>query len=67
MTSNMEMQTSTGGLGKAFGRMLSNESVFQNVYTAKGGSGMIAFASSFPGSIRAVEISDTYSVVVQKS
>ena len=44
MTPNMEMQTSAGGLGKAFGRMFSGESMFQNTYTAQGGPGMIAFA-----------------------
>ena len=57
MTPNMKMETSTnGGLGKAFGRMLSGDSIFQNRYTAQGGQGLIAFASSFPGSIRAFDI-----------
>lgn len=67
MSPNMEMQTSAGGIGKAFGRMFSGESMFQNIYTAKGGPGMIAFASSFPGSIRAVEITPARPIVVQKS
>ena len=68
MSPNMEMQTSAGGsLGKAFGRMFSGESMFQNLYTAKGGPGMIAFASSFPGAIRAVEIGPGKSIVCQKS
>ena len=68
MTPNMDMQTNAGGgIGKAFGRMFSGESMFQNVYTAQGGPGMIAFASSFPGSIRAVEITPGKSVVVQKT
>ena len=67
MSPNMEMQTSAGGIGKAFGRMFSGESMFQNIYTAKGGPGMIAFASSFPGSIRVVEITPDRPVVVQKS
>ena len=67
MTPNMEMETSAGGLGKAFGRMFSGESIFQNIYTARDGSGMIAFASSFPGSIRAVEITPDRPVVVQKT
>ncbi|MCI2106179.1 MAG: TIGR00266 family protein [Intestinimonas sp.] len=67
MTPNMEMNTSGGGLGKAFGRMFSGEAFFQNLYTAKGGPGKIAFASSFPGSIRAVNITPGHSVVVQKS
>ena len=68
MSPNMEMQTSGGGsLGKAFGRMLSGENIFQNIYTAKGGPGLIAFASSFPGSIRAVEITPDRPVICQKS
>ena len=67
MSPNMEMETSAGGLGKAFGRMFSGESMFQNIYTSRGGPGMIAFASSFPGSIRAVEVTPDRPVVVQKS
>ena len=67
MTPNMEMETSAGGLGKAFGRMFSGESIFQNIYTARDGSGMIAFASSFPGSIRAGEMTPDRPIVVQKT
>lgn len=68
MSPNMLMETSTnGGLGKAFGRMLSGEKMFQNIYTAQGGPGMIAFASSFPGSIRAFEIEPGQEMVFQKS
>mgnify|MGYP005755865215 FL=1 len=67
MTPNMEMKTNAGGIGKAFGRMFSGDSIFQNIYTAQGGPGMIAFASSFPGSIRAIEITPERPVIVQKS
>ena len=68
MSPNMKMETSTnGGVGKAFGRMFSGEAMFQNNYTAVGGAGMIAFASSFPGSIRAFEISPGNEMVFQKS
>ena len=68
MTSNMRMQTqATGGVGKAFGRMFSGESMFQNKYTAEGGQGLIAFASSFPGEIRAVQIAPGQGIVAQKS
>lgn len=67
MSPNMEMQTSAGGFGKAFGRMFSGESIFQNIYTARGGAGLIAFASSFPGSIKAIEITPERPMVVQKS
>ena len=66
MTPNMQMQTSGGGAGKMFGRMFSGESLFQNIYTAQNGPGMIAFASSFPGSIRAFEITPDHPIVCQK-
>ena len=68
MTPNMEMTTSMeGGLGKAFGRMFSGESMFMNIYTCRGGEGMIAFASSFPGRIIPLQINPSYNIVVQKS
>lgn len=66
MSPNMEMSTGAGGLGRAFGRMFSGEAIFQNTYTALGGPGMIAFAASFPGSIRAVAIDPAHPVIVQK-
>ena len=68
MSPNMKMETSTnGGIGKAFGRMFAGEAMFQNRYTAKGGPGQIAFASSFPGDIKAFEIAPGREMVVQKS
>lgn len=67
MSPNMEMKTVGGGIGKVFGRMFSGESLFQNQYTAKEGPGMIAFASSFPGSIKAVDIRDGNGWIIQKS
>ena len=66
MTPNLVMETVGGGAGKVFGRMFSGETLFQNRFTAQGGPGTIAFASSFPGSIRAVEIDPGHPVVVQK-
>lgn len=41
--------------------------MFQNIYTAQGGPGLIAFASSFPGSILAFPISVGNEIIVQKS
>lgn len=67
MSPNLRMETGAGSLGKAFGRMFSGESLFLNRYTAQGGQGMIAFASSFPGSIRALSISPDHPMVVQKA
>ena len=68
MSPNMRMETTTGGgIGRALGRMFAGEAMFQNRYTAQGGPGMIAFASSFPGSIRAFTIAPGREIIVQKS
>ncbi len=65
MTPNMKMQTSAGGIGKAFSKMFSGESMFQNTYTAQGGEGMIGFASTLPGSIIPFDIGKG-DLIVQK-
>ena len=68
MSPNMHMETtSNGGVGKALGRMFAGERIFQNIYTAEGGEGMIAFASSFPGSIKPFEIAPGREIIFQKS
>ena len=68
MSPNMNMETTSGGgIGKMLGRALSGESLFLNRYTALNGNGMIAFASSFPGSIRAFNIAPGNEIVAQKS
>ena len=67
MSPNMKMDTNCGGgIKKALGRMFSGESIFMNEYTAQGGAGMIAFASSFPGSIIPYQVSEGNGIVVQK-
>ncbi len=67
MSENMEMQTNTGGgIKKALGRLLSGESIFLNEYTPRYGSGMIAFASSFPGSIIPYTVTPGNGIIVQK-
>lgn len=66
MSPNMEMSTSGGGgVGKMFSKALSGESIFQNIYTARG-AGLIAFGSSFPGQILALEVSPGKSYILQK-
>ena len=66
MSPNIEMDTRGGGLGRMFSKAFSGESMFQNIYTAKG-SGMIAFGSSFPGMIKPVVIGPGNEMIVQKS
>ena len=67
MSPNMLMETgSNGGAKKALGRMFAGENLFQNRFTAQGGNGLIAFASSFPGAIKAFEISPGNEIICQK-
>lgn len=68
MSDTMTMQTTTnGGLGKALGRMLSKDKMFQNVYTANADGSFIAFASSFIGDILALEVEPGKEYICQKS
>ena len=67
MSPNMVMDTNTGGgIKKMLGRMFSGEALFLNEYTPQGGSGMIAFASSFPGSIIPYQVTPSNGIIVQK-
>lgn len=67
MTPNMKMETNAGGgIRKAIGRIFSGESIFLNEYTAVGGKGTIAFASSFPGTVIPYEVTPGKSIIVQK-
>lgn len=68
MTPNITMETSTGGgIGQGFKRAITGESFFQNVYTAVKEPGIIAFASSFVGHIRAVPIKPGQEIIAQKT
>lgn len=67
MQPSFKMETSGGGFGKAIGRLFSGEHIFQNIYTAQAPDSEIAFASSFPGNIVAVEITPDHPIIAQKS
>ena len=67
MSANMKMYTSGGGLGKMFSKAFSGEKMFTNTYTAEGGEGVLAMASSFPGEILAFEIQPGKEIICQKS
>ena len=66
MSPNMQMDTQGGGVGKMFSKAFSGEAMFRNIYTAKG-TGMIAFGSSCPGKILALEIAPGKEMILQKS
>ena len=68
MSPNLQMSTNAGGsIGKAFGRMFSGESMFQNIYTCQGGQGLFAVASTFPGEIIPYPVSSSSTIIAQKS
>ena len=67
MSPNMKMSTNAGGkMGGILGRVVTGESIFLNEYRAENGPGMIAFASSFPGSILPVRVTPGNDIIVQK-
>ena len=57
--------SSEGGAKKVLGRVFSGESLFMSRYTARS-SAEIAFASSFPGRIIAIELAPGRSIICQK-
>ena len=66
MTPNIHMNTTGGGIKKMFSKVLTGESMFQNVYKADG-AGMIAFGSCFPGKIMPINIIPGRNMILQKS
>ena len=65
MSEGLTQETKGGGIGKMFSRAVSGESLFTQSFTASK-PGIIAFASSFPGDILAIELTGSNSVVCQK-
>ena len=64
----IEMSTNThGGIMKGLGRMLAGESMFMANYTAKNDGATIAFASTVPGAIMPVDLSNIpQGLIIQK-
>ena len=65
-SSNISMDTKGGGIGKMLSKAFSGESMFQNIYTALNGKGMIAFGSSFQGKIIPLDIEPGKEMILQK-
>lgn len=66
MSPNMQMETTSGGIGKMFAKALTGEALHENKYTAQGGPGMIAFASGVPGNILAIDVTGGRTIIAQK-
>ena len=64
MTPQIDMETSGKG---GFARLFSGENIFRNVYTANADNQLIAFGSSFPGRILAIDVSKTAWIMQKRS
>ena len=66
-TEGISMKTNArGGLGKSLGRLFSGESMFMANYTAEKDGAMVAFASTVPGAVIPVDLSQVGSMILQK-
>jgi len=67
MSANVKMDTkAAGGLGKMIGRMFTGESLFLVDYSCTGGTGIVAFASEFPGKIVPIDLTAGQEIIAQK-
>lgn len=55
-----------GGLGRSIGRLFTGESLFMTTYTSQESQSMIAFASTVPGEIVAVNLDESPGLICQK-
>ncbi len=67
MSPQISLETNTkGGIMKGLGRVFSGESLFMNTYTALNDNQKIAFASTVPGGILNVNLTNHTGLIVQK-
>lgn len=67
MTEGIDMDTNMkGGLMKGIGRMFAGESLFMATYTANKTEATIAFASTVPGQIVPIDLSQKNGIICQK-
>ena len=68
MTSDMKMETSTGGgLLKGLGRALSGDSLFLNFFTAQSNNEQIGFSACTPGKIMPIKLDGSNTIIGQKN
>ena len=67
-TQGIKMETNArGGVMKSLGRMFAGESIFMSTYTAEADGAKIAFATTVPGDIKAINLSEMpHGITLQK-
>ncbi|WP_437671439.1 TIGR00266 family protein [Sorangium sp. So ce131] len=58
MSTNVRVETQSGGLMSGLKRMIAGESFFRNTFTAEGGPGEVLFAPPLPGDMVVIEVGD---------
>ena len=67
MSDNIKMDTSTrGGFIEGIKRRFAGESIFLNTFTCERGTGIITFASEFPGKIIPLDMTKVKEIICQK-
>ncbi len=56
MSTNLALQTQTGGLLKGLKRLFAGETLFRNTFTAEGGNGELLLAHALCGDMAALEL-----------
>lgn len=56
MSTNVQMQTSSGGFMKGLKRLFGGESFFRNTFTANGGQGEVLFATPLCGDMAVLDV-----------
>ena len=68
MTSDMKMETSTGGgLLKGLGRALAGDTLFLNFFTAQSDNEQIGFSACTPGKIMPIRLDGSNTIIGQKN
>ena len=68
MTSDMKMETSTGGgLLKGLGRALAGATLFLNFFTAQSDNEQIGFSACTPGKIMSIKLDGSNTIIGQKN
>mgnify|MGYP002626865772 CR=1 FL=1 len=64
----IDMKTNArGGVMKSLGRMFAGESIFMSTYTAEKDGAKVAFATTVPGDIKAINLSEVpHGITIQK-
>ena len=68
MTSDMKMETSTGGgILKGLGRALAGDTLFLNYFTAQSDNEQIGFSACAPGKIMSIKLDGSNTIIGQKN